>query len=196
MTKPGDYYLGMSEFFSVLMPGFITVSAISIYFDIIKDNNLGINEWIVVMLASYILGHVLFALGSYWDEIYELCKPSGNEILLDKVERIRGELPDRDCSKINKYKWSKAVLTSKNMEGFNEVLRKEANSKLFRTMIVPLLVASLGIYEKAGIVWALIIVLVALVSFWRYRAQRFKACTVAYTHVIVLHHIEEIFNKK
>lgn len=195
MVKPGDFYLGISDFFSVLVPGFITASAMMVYLDIAKYASLGANEWIALLVAAYIFGHILFALGSYWDEIYELVKPKGNDELLDKIGQIRSEVAERDCSSINKYKWCRSVLSSKHLEGYNEVLRKEADSKLFRSMIVPLIIASGGVLEELGAGWAVVTVLLAYISFWRYRDQRFKACKIAYTHVIVLYYLKEINDK-
>ncbi len=53
MVKPGDFYLGISDFFSVLLPGFITTSSVMIYLNITEYATLGANEWIALLVAIY-----------------------------------------------------------------------------------------------------------------------------------------------
>ncbi len=187
--KPSNFYIGMSEFLSILVPGFIVTAAISIYLKIIDYKSLEDNEWVALIIASYILGHILFALGSYWDYLYDTMKPKGNEELLEKIGQIRTEKAERDCNKINKYKWCRSVLLNIHPEGFAEVLRKESDSKLFRSLIIPLLVYSILAIMVLNVLLSLTLLVLVLISFWKYRDQRFKACKIAYTHVIVLYQL-------
>ena len=191
--KPGDFYMGMSEFLSVLIPGFIVTIVLSIYFELIEFRSFGANEWAMLLVAAYIIGHILFALGSYWDDLYDKVRPQGNDKLLDKISQIRLHNIEQDCSSINKYKWSRAVLSKIHPEGYAEVLRKEADSKLFRSMILPLLMCAVIVSIKLDIWWSLMALGIAFISFWRYREQRFKACKIAYTHIIVLHQLDKLF---
>ena len=187
--KPGDFYIGMSEFFSVLLPGFIVAATAADHFEQITLKTLVANEWAMLLIIAYITGHILFALGSYWDDLYEKLKPIGNEPLLDEIAQIRAANQERDCAAINEYQWCRSLLSFIHPEGFNEVLRKEADSKLFRSLILPFLIAPLLLLQEQSQCWAWGLLVLALVAFWRYRGQRFKACKIAYTHVIVLHQL-------
>lgn len=185
MAKPADFYLGVSEFFSVLVPGFVVTVSMLEYANTIDYADMGSNLWIAVLVVSYILGHVLFAIGACWDELYDRIKPHGNEGLLYAVGTIRNAADIKDCSCINNYQWSRAVLSSRHVEGYNEVLRKEADSKLFRSLIIPLLIAAWILFDSDEFSGSMMALVLAGISFWRYRGQRFKACKIAYRHVVV-----------
>jgi len=126
--KPADLYLGVSEVFSVLIPGFLvsTVATYMYFFTIGENGNLDIFSekiapllWIILGIISYITGHVLFALGSKWDGLYDKYKPKGNEQLLDVIGEIREENYSMlDCESINKYKWCKSFLASSHPDGY------------------------------------------------------------------------------
>lgn len=188
--KPSDFYMGMSEFLSVLIPGFIVSAVVSDYFGLIDFEQLTPRVWVLLPIVSYIVGHILFALGSYWDTLYDKFKPKGNEELLKKVGEIRRCNQKADCAEVNHYKWCRSLLSKEHPEGYAEVLRKEADSKLFRSLILPLIILSLFLYFKADLEqyrnWFLLSEIIVLIAFWRYRGQRFKACKIAYTHAIVL----------
>jgi hypothetical protein len=187
--KPSDFYLGVSELFSILIPGFVATIVVSIYFDVLKYPTAGPNEWILIMVSSYICGHILFAVGSLWDGLYDKVKPTGNNELLDNIAQIREYDSDKDCDSINKYKWCRSVLSKVHPEGYAEVLRKEADSKLFRSLIIPLLITFVFLILKNEYYYSFISVGMAFISFSRYRGQRFKACKISYTHVIVLNQL-------
>ncbi len=191
--KPSDFYMGMSEFLSVLIPGFIVAAGVSMYLEIITYKNLTVNEWAALLVASYILGHILFALGSYWDDFYDKIKSQENNELLDKIHEIRLETKDRDCENINKYKWCRSVLSKIHPEGYAEVLRKEADSKLFRSLIIPLVIWSIIVLIKSDAWLAVVPLVLAFIAFWRYKGQRFKACRIAYTHVIILNQLDHLY---
>jgi len=184
--KPSDFFFGVSEFFSILLPGVIvTIITVILVFGY-DYRRFGTNEWALLLIASYIVGHILFAIGSWWDLLYEKVKPAGNEELIEHIKHIRNSKADSDCSSVNQYKWSKAVLAKFGEEGYAEVLRKESDSKLFRSLIAPALFLSFVLLLERSYSAGTVGIVIAVVLFWRYREQRFKACTVSYTNVMVL----------
>lgn len=194
--KPADFNLGISEFLSILIPGAIVSTVLAVYFNIIDTRSISTAEWALLLVSAYILGHILFALGSYWDSLYQKIKPKGNDPLLDRVHEIRALNDAQDCKAINKYQWCKTVLSSQHAEGYAEVIRKEADSKLFRSLLVPLILSIVIVFLDRQYLWSLGFALLFLVTFLRYREQRFKACTIAYTQVIVLQQLGKLFKQE
>ncbi|MCP4685243.1 MAG: hypothetical protein GY867_07315 [bacterium] len=185
--KPSDYYLGVSEFFAVIMPGFaVTITGVIMFAPPQTTVDPAALDWAIMAVVSYIVGHILYAVGATWDVVYDWMRPSGDEELYQKIGEIRAQTSEKDCDQINRYKWSRAVLSKEHSEGFMEVLRRESDSKLFRSLIVPLAVLAVFLYANRGNGAGGIALMLMLLSFWRYRGQRSKACIAAYTHVITL----------
>lgn len=185
--KPNDFYLGISEIFSIAVPGFlVTVACIFLFADNLVAQTIDTFSWAVLAVASYVAGQILFAVGAWWDKLYDRHKPMGNEQLLRKIGNIRAEYMDKDCPSINKYQWCRTVLSIANADGYLEVLRKEADSKLFRSLIIPLLVISIYWFISQDVAAGIVSIVLSGLAYWRYRAQRFKACKMAYTQVITL----------
>lgn len=186
--KPTDLYIGVSAFFSIVVPGFlVTIAVIFLYGEYRPSTETSSMVWTVLAVASYVIGHVLFAIGSYWDYLYDKHKPSGNEPLLKKIDKIRSKIDTKKgVEGINHYKWCRSALSILHTEGLNEVMRKEADSKLFRSLIIPLIIFIFYWIINSHYIAASLSLLSAITSYLRYRGQRFKACEVAYTHVIVL----------
>lgn len=193
--KPNDLHLGVSELFSILIPGFLIVVVGMFVFDIAELATSSTNYWIIIAIASYIFGHVFFAIGSQWDKLYEYVKPSGNDSLLNTIEQIRSDFGQFSCQDINHYKWSRAALSKCHIEGYREVQRHEADSKLFRSLIIPLLVTFVFLSINQLWPFSLIVLGMAYIAFARYKEQRFKGCKLAYTQVIVLAQLGILMNK-
>jgi hypothetical protein len=188
--KPSDLHLGISELFSILIPGFLIVVVGLEVFGGIETSNKVINTGILIAIASYIFGHIFFAIGSRWDKVYDLVKPKGNEKLLETIDEIRASSSKYACAEINNYKWSRSILSKQHPDGYKEVLRHEADSKLFRSLIIPLIITSIFLLIQAQLWFRLIAVGMTCIAFMRFRDQRFKGCKLAYTHIIVLTQFE------
>lgn len=191
--KPSDIHLGVSELFSVFIPGFLIVIASITAFEIIDLTNIEAMLGFVLLILSYIVGHIFFAIGSYWDTFYEIRKPVGNEPLLKMVDRLRKVMTQFDSPSINNYQWCRAVLSKLHTEAYKEVLRHEADSKLFRSLIIPILITfTLLLIQYDDWYFSFIALGMAYIAFARYRGKRFKACKVAYMQVIVLAQLRTI----
>ncbi len=185
--KPSDFFLGVSEFFAVVIPGFVVIVAgLGLFAPMPTLMDPVPMAWAALAVASYIAGQILFAIGAGWDCIYDCFRPTGDEKLLEKIKELKETALEKGFDQINLYKWSRAVLLKEHPEGFMEVLRKEADSKLFRSLIVPLAILSAFLFATKGSTGGFGAAVLALLAYWRYRGQRFKACKAAYTHVIVL----------
>lgn len=186
--KPSDYYLGVSEFISILLPGFLVVISTMYFIEGAGglDNQFSTLDWLVLVAISYVSGHMLFAVGALWDEVNNLVPYHGNDHIIGKISILRGQYGDLDCKEINNYQWSKSMLSMLHSYGYMEVLRKEADSKLFRSLIIPQMIFMFYSWSELGVIYAIGMLLLTMMVFWRYREQRNKGCSIAYTHIISL----------
>lgn len=91
--KPSDFYLGVTEFMAVLVPGFLTAAAI---LELMGDADFARIEssmdWLLLTIMAYVLGQVLFALGSKWDVLYDIFKGTANQEHLEAVKEVRKQV--------------------------------------------------------------------------------------------------------
>ncbi len=200
--KPADLYIGVSELFSILLPGLV-VSWIVLFGPSLTPGELPeeVAGWIGFSIFAYMVGHILFGFGAKWDRLYDkFYRPDKDLELIPRIARIRGLPEDFDMRRlpVNGYQWAKAVLVSRHPDGYQEVIRHEADSKLFRSLLFPLIAATGAVLfdcasgascglEQTRLAIALI--LATLLAYWCFRRQRCKACVSAYVHVIVLHQL-------
>ncbi len=78
--KPADFLISVFEFFSVLLPGvmvcfFINIQYSKFIFGTVKYlgtmDSKGVERWIIFLFASFLIGHLLYALGSKLDSFYD-----------------------------------------------------------------------------------------------------------------------------
>ncbi|MDH3890158.1 MAG: hypothetical protein OEV49_03670 [candidate division Zixibacteria bacterium] len=158
--KPGDFFIGVIDFFSVILPGAI----LTIYLlyiseypgpEIIMLKNGDSLNWLTLGLASYFLGHLLFALSShldwFYDRYYVRNRPSGKYLLNcaesykidDFAKEQRAPLSPaetRETSKnrhkriTNLFKWASVNIAINEPASASEVNRLQADSKFFRSV--------------------------------------------------------------
>ena len=73
--KPSEFYVGVLDFFAILLPGAIaTAILIPRYGDLIVgplilalSNDTA--KWVAFIICAYFTGHIIFLLGSYIDSL-------------------------------------------------------------------------------------------------------------------------------
>lgn len=198
---PGSFYLGVVDFFSIMLPGGVLTyflsgpyqaSVFGTLFPAIPPGTAG---WVIFLFAAYLLGHIVFLLGSYLDNIYDpirkLVWPQKTDFAFQQADRLkRDRLGDDAARAINTYQWARAVLTLNHPAGMAEVARLEADSKFFRSLVVVLIVllaATLtGDWHRTGAVFPVLLGVTAILSYWRYTERRYKSTEQAYRFMIVL----------
>lgn len=89
-------------------------------------------------------------------------------------------------SAINAFQWAKAKLTIEQPEAMATVLRLEADSKFFRSLVVVLcFLIPWALYEGRRPL-AVIAAVTLVLALWRYKDQRVKATNQAYWYLITL----------
>ncbi|HVP54573.1 MAG TPA: hypothetical protein VMU45_06200 [Candidatus Eisenbacteria bacterium] len=97
--KPGDFFVGIVDFFSVLLPGAFLAFVVRLFshdawvgklVPLIDQNLPDKNErWIAFAFASFVIGHLVFHLGALLDPTYNelYLKPKKGEFPLLSKER-------------------------------------------------------------------------------------------------------------
>jgi len=220
MPEPQKFFIGISDFFSVLLPGAVFAFSLGLLSGWIRLEalpHLEAESWIAFVVGSYVLGHVLSLFASSFDRGYDglrsplagdpgtsvswvrrkLVIPAATVVVgrdAAKCLEAARAICDRDMAAVrrggelplNVFQWARARLVLGHPTAAALVIRTEADSKLFRSlMLVALLVGAWGAYLgrmvvllTAGLAW--------VIAAWCYAHFRSKAITQAYRFVIVL----------
>lgn len=77
--EPQKFFIGLMDFFSILLPGALMTYAVKddVGSQLLK-RDLGAmgnaEAWLVFFFSSYLLGHFIFLLGSWFDELYDVAR--------------------------------------------------------------------------------------------------------------------------
>lgn len=77
--RPSDFFIGVTDFFSVLLPGaLVTYFLINPLFDLLFNEKIfpalttGTEKWIAFLFAAYMIGNIIFGLSSILDkQVYD-----------------------------------------------------------------------------------------------------------------------------
>ncbi len=199
--KPNDFQLGVVELFSVLLPGATLVASIIIACDGYRPNihvaafDVAGAGWVAFVLGSYAVGHFVFEIASNIDDpIYRRYRESkwprvANDAYSTATRLREAQLPciaGTTDLPMNTFIWSKASLMLGAPGAFADVLRYEADSKFFRSLIVVLPVAGAVLALRGLYVMLPLALLLTYLAFIRYAQLRHKSTEWAYCYAIVL----------
>jgi 8-oxo-dGTP pyrophosphatase MutT (NUDIX family) len=96
--EPEKFFIGLTDFFSVLLPGAVLTyllmhspSLAPVMEALFHEPTADAVGWAVFLFASYLLGHLVFLLGSWLDELYDWAR---RHTLNDQIARLaRGGRP-------------------------------------------------------------------------------------------------------
>ena len=167
MTKPSDFFVGVVDFFAILLPGGALVYLLRPFLINNVPNDwlptTSTQSWILFLVLAYIVGHLLHALGSFLldDFVYQKfylprCKPSHARAAKLVGDALRN---DEDAGKTllarvrlntkanstgtSYYDWCLSDIRVARPAGAAEVDRLQADSKFFRSMVFVFLAAAL-----------------------------------------------------
>src|SRR5262249_6167075 len=196
---PSKFYIGVVDLFSIMLPGgvlayYLYASVGSrIFGPLFPELRGDTASWIVFIFAAYLLGHIVFLIGSYLDKFYGPIRkafwPATEDFAYVQAREIKRRfISELDGEPINTFQWSKVVLSLQHPPGLVEVARFEADSKFFRTLVVVLTILLVSViwHGPRDLLIPALLMLIAL-SFWRYVERRYKSTQQAYWYVIVLH---------
>jgi len=173
-VKPSDFFLGPIDLFAVLVPGalgcfLIRDLAASYVFGATQPT--GIERWIALALGSYILGHLLLALGFLVTLPYSTSASRDLRLfdpkLFESATKLMVETIGAE-SGVNPYWWAYAVVRLQSPIGSADVERADVGVKFFRSLVILLILALIRFaLARSWMAAGLCTVLIAL-SFWRH----------------------------
>jgi hypothetical protein len=66
--KPADFFIGVVDFFAILMPGVIAAGLLGTQLGLVPEHRDAI-FWVAIFVSGYVLGHLLHAVGSLLDPL-------------------------------------------------------------------------------------------------------------------------------
>lgn len=202
MTKPSEFFVGVIDFFAILLPGAIATALLAPRFSAAASALLQLpsseaGQWVVFLVSAYFLGHLIFLLGSYLDPLYnwlrERWAPYDNESAFQCAKRLRDDLIlETERKALNPFQWSRSVLLIKCPAAAEDVHRLEADSKFFRSLLVVCLLATLLFLAEAAYSASAVALALVLPCFARYYERRLKCTTQAYLHLITLYRLGQL----
>lgn len=200
MSKPGDFFVGILDFFAILVPGAIATAILQPRFGhlvlgpLIAQPPSAAGQWAAFLVFAYFIGHLIFLLGSYIDRLYNLMRehlnPYGNESAYQCATRLRDAMiAPHERAALNTFQWARAVLITISPAAADDVSRLEADSKFFRSLLVVSVLACAVFATGGHRVESVGALLLVAPCFARYYERRLKSTTQAYIHVVTLHRL-------
>jgi hypothetical protein len=202
--KLGDFYVGVVDLFSVLLPGGFLMAALVL---VIPPSYGGFfapllatpqAQWAAFIFCAYALGALLFLPASrldhrFYDRYRKRTWPDKDDHAYKLATALRGRVfpgPTEVDNPMNTFAWAQAVLLLHAPAAFAEVQRYEAESKFFRSLIIALPLSGFLVVLRSQAVEQWVELLLALVlaglCFLRYAERRHKSTEWAYRYVIAL----------
>jgi hypothetical protein len=187
--KPGDFLLGVLDFFAIVLPGamatwlaaqYVPASVVrgAIAFAAPEPS-----EWQVVtafLLSSYTLGHFVFMAGSGLDRSYDRwrsrVKPKSHDVAYAAAARLQKKLNEElTGGELTTLKWARTYIQVKAPHARVEIDRLEADHKFFRSVVViGTLFAAHFLLRQGAPVPALAAAGLAALSYRRYLTRRWQ----------------------
>jgi hypothetical protein len=221
MPKPNELYLGVLDFFAIILPGAIAAALLeralggAVLGLLVTVPKSEAGQWAAFLVIAYLLGHLIFLTGSYLDFLYgwltkRLSQPQygqgwrsvagkpvlKNELAYLQATAVRKVLlaPELENG-VNTFQWARAVLTSRCPAAAADVQQLEADSKFFRSFVVLTVVTGFACLAQLRWVEGLVALVLVIPCFARYCERRLKSTTQAYTHILTMHGLGELSGK-
>jgi hypothetical protein len=201
--KPGDFLLGVLDFFAILLPGMMATWLIGQYIPPSALKNavsVGLegeaNAWAIgaaLLLSSYTLGHFIFMLGSRLDPSYDRWRRRSKPRHRDKTyeaarklhRAISAELMDGEFTTL---KWARTYIQVKAQHARAEIDRLEADQKFFRSLvIVSMAFAAHFLLREGAPLAGVAAVTMCVLSYIRYVERRWAMTELIYATAVIVH---------
>jgi hypothetical protein len=201
--KPGDFLIGVLDFFAILLPGSLATWLATRYIppsDLAALLSVGLDKagpnpvvlWSAFLLSSYVLGHFVFMMGAALDPSYDRWrrrrKPSSSDSTFLAANGLRKKLTATlDPSDFTTLKWAKAYIQVAAQHARGEIDRLEADSKFFRSLVVVsvAIAAHFLVRERLVVAGGACLVL-AVLARKRYVDQRWKMTELCYATAVIV----------
>ncbi|MCP3144874.1 hypothetical protein [Pyxidicoccus xibeiensis] len=143
--KPSDFFIGIIDFLAVLLPGavatFFLLGMTGGWLTSLVNGVEGWHQNVSIAFMAYLLGQIIFLLGSSLDPLYDIRRrrmrpKEGDKTFLAAKTMMEELSPELAGSLFSPFKWSKGVLQLQAPAARAEVDQLEASSKFFRSLTV------------------------------------------------------------
>ncbi|HEX6133839.1 MAG TPA: hypothetical protein VFZ24_07745 [Longimicrobiales bacterium] len=149
--KPDDFFVGVVDFFAVLLPGAVVVAVGRPFLPETLYGAAGVlrpvtgttASWVLFLLAAYLAGHLLFLLGAFldstlYDPLRSVTVPPGKDRAYEAARAAQNQALGGSSHVMNTFQWARATLRLQAPPAMAEIERYEADSKFFRSLTVAL----------------------------------------------------------
>ena len=186
--KPADFFVGVMDFFSVLLPGALLAflardfAHSRVFVAPLPSVRNAAEGWVIFVFASYLLGQFVFLISAtfmdhLYDHTYLKYKRRKGDLTYAKAQEIQGA---DDGSITGTLKWANVFVRMHSPTMAEQLDQLEATSKFFRsvTVVLAVFVIVLFFLQRPGA--ALICVALVFLCFWRFCNQRWKFTELTY----------------
>lgn len=194
--KPQDFFLGVTEFFAILLPGAMFVGLFHEDSQIILVtagiSAQGASGWVAFVLAAYVAGHALHAAASPFDRLYDAIYArqrranAGGDLLLDRARVLRNRALGTDSEITSVFSWARSYVRATNPSAASEIETRAAESKFFRSLSLVLFIAFLVFAWRGEAVVAVGTLLLMAFCFHRYCSRRWESTQLTYEYLVLL----------
>jgi hypothetical protein len=198
VPNPKDFFIGIADFFGSFVPGAVLVGVLHAILVGGPGEGADLNfygygpGWTLAafLTFSYVAGHLVSVLGSTLDSSYDAVRqlrwPTAQDEAFRSATKIRERELGDHSSAMNTFQWSKCVLAEESQAATDEIARYESASKLFRSLVVVGVFASIAGAARGQAGIALSGVAASALSYLPYVDRRYKSTETAYRFVVAL----------
>jgi hypothetical protein len=199
-VKPSDFFIGVLDFFAILLPGAAAAYLIAEQASA-RHWHSTLSGWSATAafaMVAYVLGHLIFLLGAYLDSAYDRRmrrqRSWRDEGTYRAAAAIRAKrTPSLDGASFSTFKWCRAFVALHAPTAKQELEYYEATSKFFRSLVVlfALIAAALVASQMQQLpanrlVLAATAAVLGWLCFLRFCDQRSKLTELAYAYVVLI----------
>lgn len=192
--KSSNLYLGITELVAVLTPGILTAFAIVALTDGTPFFAIeGFTDITIFLLLSFLIGLIMVGVGNKLDSLANFFQVEGAIPEEDEIGKIRDQVKgqaDGEAAQaedkpapISHFDWCCSLLVTDHPDAYLSVASKEAEAKLFRSMLLPLAFWMVYGGTTEDSVIGLIGLVLLITCFLGFSSQRKAARVMAYAHV-------------
>ncbi len=194
--KPSNFFIGIVDFFSILLPGGILSVVLYIQFKSKVSAVFGIDDpegnyaMAVLLLYAFLFGHLIREIGSLMDKpFYDRWIDKQDRPFLERIKEMRQQ---RLASSLGDLDWATYKVIQSEASIIGQINLQMANSKFFRSLVViSVFLAILFLIPREGGMnpsWYLLFPCMALGAFsmYSYFRLRKKASELTYKYTIFL----------
>lgn len=200
--KPGDFLLGVLDFFAVLLPGSLIVWLATQYVpadSLRRALSPGFDEpdsivlATALLLSSYLFGHLVFMAGAKLDILYDGWRRRTKRLDTDKAFLAARELQvaltrNMVGGEFSTLKWAKTYVQVKAPGARVEIDRLEASSKFFRSLVVvSTAFAAHFLLRDQSPAMGVATIVIGILSYRRYVEERWKMTELSYATAVIAH---------